>query len=161
MTTAYVALGSNLQDPSKQVQTALDALSQKFTVLAQSSFYHSEPVGGVDQPTFVNAVVALSVTLPPQPLLAQLLALEAKQGRERNGQRWGPRIIDLDLLLYGCQCLATPELQVPHPRMHLRAFVLEPLFEIAPSLILPSGESVAALLEKVREDSPSVVRIIA
>lgn len=147
MSTAYVALGSNLQSPAAQIRQAMDELDALAgtRVLRRSSLYHSPPVGYADQPDFINAAVALDTTLTPQDLLAQLLALEQRHGRERPFPN-APRPLDLDLLLYDDLQLAGSTLQLPHPRMHERAFVLLPLAEIAPDLVIPgASQTVAAL----------------
>jgi 2-amino-4-hydroxy-6-hydroxymethyldihydropteridine diphosphokinase len=138
MHTAFVALGSNLGDPAENVRKGIAALAQlpQSQFLAASSLYRSAPVGAVDQPDFINAVAQLSTQLAPQPLLTALLAIESRFGRERP-YRNAPRTLDLDMLLYGAQCIAVPGLCVPHPRMHLRAFVLAPLLELAPDCIIP------------------------
>lgn len=143
---AFVGVGSNLDLPEKQVMQACRHLAQieHAALLRQSSLYRSQPLGPQDQPDFVNAVVLLETTLPPYDLLDALQAIENQQGRVR-GLRWGPRVIDLDLLLYGEDELETERLRVPHPGLTLREFVVYPLAEIAPDLILPSGESILSL----------------
>ncbi|HNX71103.1 2-amino-4-hydroxy-6-hydroxymethyldihydropteridine diphosphokinase, partial [Rivihabitans pingtungensis] len=130
--TAYIALGSNLQQPAEQVRAALAALAAlpECSGLRASSLYVTAPVGYADQPDFINAVARLDTTLSALALLAQLQALEAQFGRERSFRN-APRVLDLDLLLYGDQRIDTLELTVPHPRMHERAFVLAPLAELA------------------------------
>lgn len=134
---AYVGLGANLGDPSAAVRGAIDALDRLAgtEVVARSSLWRSAPIDA-QGPDFVNAVVALDTTLAAEALLAALQALEQAQGRERPF-RHAPRTLDLDLLLWGDRVEATPTLTLPHPRLHLRAFVLEPLAEIAPALVLP------------------------
>ncbi|MDN6180605.1 MAG: 2-amino-4-hydroxy-6-hydroxymethyldihydropteridine diphosphokinase [Halomonas subglaciescola] len=134
---AYIGLGSNLDQPRKQVATALselDALPLSRVSVA-SRLYASRPVGPQDQPDFVNAVVALETYLSPLALLDQLQALEQRHRRRRE-RHWGPRTLDLDVLLFNTTLVAHPRLQVPHPHMHTRAFVLRPLCEIAPHLRL-------------------------
>lgn len=150
MPQAFVALGANLADPVVQVRTALEALTQlpESRLLRASSLYRSTPVGIHGQPDFINAVAALETSLAPQALLAALFAIEAQFGRRRD-YRHAPRTLDLDLLLYGNETLDTPELQLPHPRMHLRAFVLAPLLEIAPDCAIPGRGSAAAWLPAV------------
>ena len=150
MPQAFVALGANLADPVVQVRTALEALTQlpESRLLRASSLYRSTPVGIHGQPDFINAVAALETSLAPQTLLAALFAIEAQFGRRRD-YRHAPRTLDLDLLLYGNETLDTPELQLPHPRMHLRAFVLAPLLEIAPDCAIPGRGSAAAWLPAV------------
>ena len=135
MTTAYVGVGSNLNDPRAQVLqafTELDGLPNT-RVVRKSSLYRSAPMGHAAQPDFVNAVVQVETGLPAERLLAELQAVEARHGRERSFPN-APRTLDLDLLLYGTARIASPALTVPHPRMHERAFVLKPLLEIAPQL---------------------------
>ena len=140
MQTAYVGLGSNLGDRAGNLRMALSELAQMPTISITrvSSLYETAPVGVTTQPEFINAVAALETSLTPAALLAAFLHLENKMGRVRTF-RWGPRVIDLDLLLYGREQIALPELIVPHPRLHERAFVLAPLAEIAPDLSLPGG----------------------
>ena len=135
MTTAYVGVGSNLNDPRAQVLqafTELDGLPHT-RVVRKASLYRSAPMGHAAQPDFVNAVAQVETGLPAERLLAELQAVEARRGRERSFPN-APRTLDLDLLLYGTARIASPALTVPHPRMHERAFVLKPLLEIAPQL---------------------------
>ncbi len=151
MARAYVALGSNLDQPETQVRNALAALDELSgtRVLRASGLYRTPPWGMLDQPWFVNAAVALDTALDPHALLQALQALEQRTGRERGEQRWGPRRIDLDLLLYDDLILNAANLQLPHPRLAERAFVLVPLAEIAEGLRLPDGRTVDALLSQV------------
>ncbi len=132
--TAYIGLGSNLENPEQQLREARAAIAKLngVTELAMSSLYHSAPMGPSDQPDYVNAVMAVSTTLEPLQLLDALQAIEQAQGRVRSGERWGPRTLDLDLLLYGEQIIDLPRLNVPHPGLAQREFVLYPLAEIAP-----------------------------
>nr|WP_298965113.1 2-amino-4-hydroxy-6-hydroxymethyldihydropteridine diphosphokinase [uncultured Halomonas sp.] len=134
---AYISLGSNLESPIEQVRTAVDELATLplTRLLAASSLYASRPVGPQNQPDFINAVAALETRLSPLALLDQLQALEQRHRRRRQ-RHWGPRTLDLDLLLYGHDDIQTPRLHVPHPQMTARAFVLAPLAEIAPALTL-------------------------
>jgi 2-amino-4-hydroxy-6-hydroxymethyldihydropteridine diphosphokinase len=135
VTTAYVGVGSNLNDPRAQVLqafTELDGLPNT-RVVRKSSLYRSAPMGHAAQPDFVNAVAQVETGLPAERLLAELQAVEARHGRERSFPN-APRTLDLDLLLFGNAVLDTPSLKLPHPRMHERAFVLQPLLEIAPQL---------------------------
>jgi 2-amino-4-hydroxy-6-hydroxymethyldihydropteridine diphosphokinase len=131
---AYVGLGSNLADPQYQVRRALTALAElpATRLLAASALYVTAPVGPQDQPDYVNAAARLETWLRPLNLLAALLAVEAAQGRRRDGTRWGPRTLDLDLLLHGEAALDLPGLRLPHPEIRHRAFVLIPLADIAP-----------------------------
>lgn len=142
----FIGIGSNLQDPLQQVIAATEQLQQlpETIFLQASSCYQSPPLGPPDQPNFINRVVSLETQLFPEPLLDCLQAIENAQGRVRL-QHWGPRVIDLDILLYGEQIIASPRLTIPHAGLKERAFVLYPLAEIAPDLILPSGESVLKL----------------
>lgn len=137
---AYIALGSNLDDPRQQVLTAMDELNVlPFTrVVAKSSLYQTKPLGPQDQPDFINAVVAIATQLAPLALLHECLNLEIRHGRARH-ERWGPRTLDLDLLLYGDLQLTLPELVIPHPHMYDREFVLKPLAEIAPELAITTS----------------------
>ena len=135
MTVAYVGVGSNLEDPRTQVMTALDELDRlpDTRLVKKSSLYRSAPLGHAEQPDFVNAVAQIETRLPADRLLAELQALEARHGRARSFAN-APRTLDLDLLLFGNARIDTAVLQVPHPRMHERAFVLKPLLEISPQL---------------------------
>lgn len=135
---AYVALGSNLSDPAEQVRKAIVALGRlpRTVVAARSGLYRTPPWGYTDQPDFINAVVRLETALSARELLTRMLALESESGRVRTMPN-GPRILDLDLLLYDDVRIAEFDLVVPHPRMQERAFVLVPLLEIAPSIAIP------------------------
>lgn len=145
-TPAYVALGSNLAEPTQQVRRALQALSQLTLtrLICQSSLYQSQPMGPQAQPIFINAVAALLTQQTAQQLLTELQRIEADMGRQRSAERWGPRIIDLDILLFGETLSATDTLQLPHPGLLVRNFVMLPLAEIAPQLIMPDGCSAIA-----------------
>ncbi|MCA9018222.1 MAG: 2-amino-4-hydroxy-6-hydroxymethyldihydropteridine diphosphokinase, partial [Planctomycetaceae bacterium] len=138
LVTAYIGLGSNLDDPMQQVLTACDELKQlsESSLLVCSSLYRSPPMGPTDQPDYINAVAAVETTLEPHKLLAQLQAIEHRHGRVRE-RRWGARTLDMDLLIYGDQILSDATLILPHPGLAERAFVLYPLQEIARSLIVP------------------------
>lgn len=150
MSLAYIALGANLGDPAATVNAAFAALDRlpHSRLLAKSALYRTAPVGIADQPEFVNAAARLETTLAPEALLDALLDIEQAFGRVR-AERNGPRTLDLDLLLYDELCLATPRLTLPHPRLHLRAFVLQPLAELAPDLALPGRGRLAAWLPAV------------
>ncbi|MGH2933767.1 MAG: 2-amino-4-hydroxy-6-hydroxymethyldihydropteridine diphosphokinase [Gaiellaceae bacterium] len=153
MTRAYVALGSNLGDREATIRGALDALAAEpgIEVVAVSSLIDTEPVGVVDQPRFLNGVAALDTGLEARALLALLLDVERRFGRSReDGPRYGPRTLDLDLVLYGAEEIDEPGLQVPHPRLHERPFVLGPLAEIAPGLEVPGKAKVETLLAQVK-----------
>ena len=161
MTTVYIGLGSNLADPPAQVEAGLRALARlpRTRLSAHSHLYLSAPWGRVDQPAFVNAVATLETELAPRDLLDALLALERAAGRERDGTRWGPRVLDLDRLVFGDRRIEEPGLRVPHPHLHERAFVLVPLAEIAPGLDIPGWGRVADLLAYI--DVASCVRFTA
>jgi len=135
VTVAYVGIGSNLDDPRAQVLQAFDELDglPHTRVVRKSSLYRSAPIGYAEQPAFVNAVAQLETGLPAERLLAELQAIEARHGRRRSFPN-APRTLDLDLLLFGNLELDSSSLKIPHPRMHERAFVLEPLLEISPEL---------------------------
>ncbi|MFP5421510.1 2-amino-4-hydroxy-6-hydroxymethyldihydropteridinediphosphokinase [Pseudomonas peli] len=148
MERVYIGLGSNLATPIEQLRSALAALAAlpQTDLIAQSSFYSSDPLGPADQPRYVNAVAALDTELSPLALLDALQTIELEQGRTRKAERWGPRTLDLDILLFGERLLDEPRLTVPHYHMHARAFVLYPLAEIAPDLKLPDGRALIELL---------------
>jgi len=150
MHLAYIALGANLADPVAQITAALAALQNlpQSRLLHASSLYRTVPVGIHGQPDFINAVAAVETALSPQALLAALFAVEAQFGRRRDFHH-APRTLDLDLLLYDDAILDTPALTLPHPRMHLRAFVLAPLLEIAPDCRIPGRGLAAAWLPAV------------
>jgi len=135
VTTAYVGIGSNLNDPRAQVLQAFTELEglPHTRVVKKSSLYRSAPIGHAAQPDFINAVAQLETGLPAERLLAELHALEARHGRQRSFAN-APRTLDLDVLLYGDAQMSSPSLTIPHPRLHERAFVLKPLLEIAPQL---------------------------
>jgi 2-amino-4-hydroxy-6-hydroxymethyldihydropteridine diphosphokinase len=139
VTRVYIGLGSNLDNPLNQVNTAIDSLRelQHSTLINVSSLYISEPMGPADQPDFINAVACLETSLEPNALLNALLAIEDAHGRQRNGERWGARILDLDILLYGDKTIKDDRLTVPHSGLHQRSFVLYPLQEINPDLWIP------------------------
>ena len=135
---AFIGAGANLGEPVRQIRGAQDALQKSPGVkfLAASSFYRTQPMGPVEQPPFINAVFSLETEIGPHELLSLLLEIEQKMGRVRK-ERWGPRVIDLDLLFYGDAVIGGEGLEVPHPRLHERRFVLAPLAEIAPDLVHP------------------------
>ncbi|KOC88452.1 2-amino-4-hydroxy-6-hydroxymethyldihydropteridine diphosphokinase [Winslowiella iniecta] len=158
MTRVYIALGSNLADPLHQVQNALDALAAipDSQLIAISSLYRTPPYGPADQPDYLNAVIALETTLPPETLLDHTQRIEREQGRVRKAERWGPRTLDLDILLFGELTINSERLIVPHYDMKNRAFMLLPLAEIAAGLHFPDGESVAERLSQL--DSRDIQR---
>jgi 2-amino-4-hydroxy-6-hydroxymethyldihydropteridine diphosphokinase len=142
---AYLGLGANLGDPEAQLQEALERLNkaEEVEVTRVSTFYRNPPLGPENQPWYVNAVARVRTRLGPEELLRLVQQIETAMGRER-GERWGPRVIDLDLLLYNGEVIFTPNLVVPHPEMHLRIFVLAPLAEIAPRAWHPVLQKSAA-----------------
>jgi 2-amino-4-hydroxy-6-hydroxymethyldihydropteridine diphosphokinase len=149
MARAFVGLGSNLGDPEKLIRSALELLGAEegIEVVAVSTLRETDPVGYEDQPRFLNGAAELLTELAPQELLERLLAVERRLGRVRGeGPRFGPRRIDLDLLLYGDETLQEPGLTLPHPRLHERRFALEPLAELDPTLEIPGRGPVQALL---------------
>lgn len=145
---AYVGLGSNLGDSVAQVRGGMAALAQlqQTRLEACSSLYRTAPVGRQDQPDFVNAVCRVRTRLAPVALMRNLLEVERAHGRVREGEQGGPRTLDLDLLLYGNEAIRSAELTVPHPRLHERAFVLYPLFELEPDLVIPGHGALRELL---------------
>ncbi|AMX01884.1 2-amino-4-hydroxy-6-hydroxymethyldihydropteridine diphosphokinase [Microbulbifer thermotolerans] len=149
MERVFIGLGSNLAEPIQQLRHALASIAKipQTELLRCSSFYRSAPVGPGDQPDYINAVAELETELAALQLLEQLQRIENAQGRERT-VRWGARTLDLDILLFGPQRIDEPRLQVPHPRMAERNFVLLPLAELEPDLQLPSGESIQTLLQR-------------
>lgn len=151
---AYVGIGSNLGDPAARVLAARDRLAAlpATRLVAMSSLYGSRPLGPVQQPDFVNAVAGLLTQLDPVRLLQALRAIEAEFGRPKKRERWGPRVIDLDLLVYGRERLDEPQLSVPHPGIVERNFVLYPLAEIAPDLDVPGLGRVSELARRVAPD---------
>jgi 2-amino-4-hydroxy-6-hydroxymethyldihydropteridine diphosphokinase len=150
---AYVGVGSNLSDPEAQVRRALRALGQLpgVRLVVSSSCYRTKPFGEIVQPAFVNAVAGLLIQSSPEDFLAALRALELELGRERSRERWGPRLIDLDLLVVGRETRATATLTLPHPGIAQRDFVLYPLAEIAPDLEVPGAGRVAELRARVAD----------
>jgi len=146
---AYVGLGSNLGDRDALIRSAAGQIGAR----RLSSVIETEPWGVVDQPPFLNAVAEVETTLDARTFLDGLLAVERSLGRERTGERWGPRAIDLDLLLFGDVRLDEPGLRVPHPFLHERRFVLEPLAELAPDLEVPGRGTVHALLAGLQSGS--------
>ena len=157
-TVVYIALGSNLDNPKMQIQDAFAELDeiQATHLLQTSSLYASAPWGYANQPDFVNAVASVETELPPRRLLEELLKIETWHGRERAFPN-APRTLDLDIALYGDEIVDEDSLKIPHPRMHERAFVLAPLAEIAPQLIIPGQGAIAQLLERCND--PSLRRI--
>ncbi|CAG21480.1 MULTISPECIES: 2-amino-4-hydroxy-6-hydroxymethyldihydropteridine diphosphokinase [Photobacterium] len=151
MIRSYIAIGSNLGDPISQAMSAIKALKQipAITVVAESSLYSSTPMGPQNQPDYINAVVAIDTTLTPLELLNATQAIELEHGRVRKDERWGPRTLDLDIILYGDLEHHCERLTVPHYGMKVREFVLYPLAEIIPDLILPDNTALSQLLTQV------------
>lgn len=158
MTIAYIAIGSNLAEPTLQAKQAIEALKQlpQSQFIAASSLYSSTPMGPQDQPEYINAVVVIDTQLSPLALLDCTQAIEQEQGRERKAERWGPRTLDLDILLYGDEIIDSPRLTVPHYGMKVREFVLYPLDEITPDLSLPDGTKLSDLLSEVDRNGLSI-----
>lgn len=156
MEQVYIGLGSNLSAPQQQLDAALKALAQlpKTRLVAVSAYYSSAPLGPANQPRYTNAAAQLGTSLAPHELLDQLQAIELNQGRERKAERWGPRTLDLDILLFGERIIDDARLRVPHYHMHARPFVLLPLAELCPAdFQLPDGRQLADLLSACPEDS--------
>lgn len=157
---AYVGLGANLDDPAGQLRRALKALSNlpACRLLRHSSLYRTPPLGPPGQPDYVNAAALLETELTPLELLDALQGIERAQGRRRDGERWGPRTLDLDLLLFGSRVLDSERLRLPHPQMHRRAFVLIPLAEIAPAdLRIPGAGVLGELLRECNREGITLV----
>lgn len=157
----FLSLGANQGEPIHQIKKAVERLKadEGLRLSGVSSFYLTEPVGPVEQPPFVNAVAEWRTHLSPEALLAAILSVEEGMGRTRS-VRWGPRPIDIDLLLYGDQNIETPGFKVPHARMHERRFVLEPLVELAPEVVHPAiGKTAAELLSNLAREGAWVKRM--
>lgn len=159
MHSVYIGFGSNIDDRLSYIQNAIHALSEAEGITLQkiSSLYETEPVGYEEQAKFLNGAVAIETCLSPHTLLQTLKQIEVDVGRQHR-TRWGPREIDMDILIYGNICLRSPDLIIPHPEMHLRRFVLVPLGEIASDLLHPVfNQTIQTLLERL-EDDKSVVK---
>lgn len=156
MTLAYIALGSNLASPLDQVNAAITALGEipQSRIVAVSSLYRTPPLGPPDQPDYLNAAVALETALEPETLLDHTQRIELQQGRVRKAERWGPRTLDLDIMLFGNLTLNTERLTVPHYDMKNRGFMLWPLFEIASDLHFPDGTSLQEILANLNAPKP-------
>jgi 2-amino-4-hydroxy-6-hydroxymethyldihydropteridine diphosphokinase len=156
----YLSLGSNIGQRQEQLRVATERLRGLGRIISISSFYETQPVEVTDQPWFLNCAVALETNLPPQQVLEEILAIERDMGRERTRKK-GPRKIDIDILLFGDSIIKSPQLTIPHPAMHLRRFVLEPLAEIAPEARHPlMNKTFRELLRELR-DGQAVRRIEA
>jgi len=158
MITTYIGLGSNLSEPVKQIKQALEHIAQieHSELITVSSLYLSKPMGPQDQNNYINAVVALNTTLPALTLLDALQAIENNAGRVRKENRWGARILDLDILLYGNQVINNERLTIPHYGMKIREFVLLPLAEISPELVLPDKSKVFDLAANINTNGIKV-----
>lgn len=154
----FVGIGSNLDAPEQQVNQAIIALAELpgTMLVSQSRLYRSSPMGPVDQPDFINAVVAVLTQALPRVFFEQMQAIERKQGRKREGERWGPRTIDLDLLAYSGLIIDEEGLTVPHPGIAERNFVLLPWQEIAPNFVVPGLRDVAAMASTISTTEPRV-----
>ncbi|MGX9740124.1 2-amino-4-hydroxy-6-hydroxymethyldihydropteridine diphosphokinase [Pseudocitrobacter corydidari] len=157
MTLAYIAIGSNLASPLEQVNAAIQALGEipQSRIVALSSFYRTPPLGPQDQPDYLNAAVALETSLAPEALLDHTQRIELQQGRVRKAERWGPRTLDLDIMLFGDAVIHTERLTVPHYDMKNRGFMLWPLFEIAPESVFPDGETLKNRLTVLNAPQPA------
>ena len=155
---AYVGVGSNLGDRAGTIDRAVELLAARdgVEVVARSSLRETEPWGPVEQPPFLNGAVALETSLEPQALLEVLLEVERVLGRVREGERWGPRTIDLDLLLQDELVVDRPGLTLPHPRLHERRFALEPLAELAPDAVVPGHGTAGELLRALASGADPV-----
>ncbi|MBW1254818.1 2-amino-4-hydroxy-6-hydroxymethyldihydropteridine diphosphokinase [Pantoea allii] len=155
MTRVYLALGSNLADPLHQIDAALSALDALPDTqrVATSAFYRTPPYGPPDQPDYLNAAVALDTALSAEALLDQTQRIEQEHGRVRKAERWGPRTLDIDIMLFGTASLNSDRLTVPHYDLLNRAFMLVPLLEIAPDLSLPDGRSLKPILAQLDRSS--------
>lgn len=157
MTLAYIAIGSNLASPLEQVNAAVQALGEipQSKIVAVSSFYRTPPLGPQDQPDYLNAAVALETALDAETLLDNTQRIELQQGRVRKAERWGPRTLDLDIMLFGHETINTERLTVPHYDMKNRGFMLWPLFEVAPDLIFPDGIPLRTILDNLNAERPA------
>ena len=157
MTLAYIAIGSNLASPLEQVNAAVQALGEipLTRIVAVSSFYRTPPLGPQDQPDYLNAAVVLETALSAETLLDNTQRIELQQGRVRKAERWGPRTLDLDIMLFGHEIINTERLTVPHYDMKNRGFMLWPLFEVAPALLFPDGISLKSILDGLNAEKPA------
>ncbi|MBT2050859.1 2-amino-4-hydroxy-6-hydroxymethyldihydropteridine diphosphokinase [Enterobacter asburiae] len=157
MTLAYIAIGSNLASPLEQVNAAVQALGEipQSKIVAVSSFYRTPPLGPQDQPDYLNAAVVLETALDAETLLDNTQRIELQQGRVRKAERWGPRTLDLDIMLFGHETINTERLTVPHYDIKNRGFMLWPLFEVAPDLIFPDGIPLRTILDNLNAERPA------
>ncbi|WP_395305424.1 2-amino-4-hydroxy-6-hydroxymethyldihydropteridine diphosphokinase [Enterobacter sp. ECC-019] len=157
MTLAYIAIGSNLASPLEQVNAAVQALGEipQSRIVAVSSYYRTPPLGPQDQPDYLNAAVMLETALNAETLLDNTQRIELQQGRVRKEERWGPRTLDLDIMLFGHETINTERLTVPHYDMKNRGFMLWPLFEVAPALIFPDGTPLKSILDGLNAERPA------
>lgn len=157
MTLAYIAIGSNLASPLEQVNAAVQALGEipQSKIVAVSSFYRTPPLGPQDQPDYLNAAVVLETALNAETLLDNTQRIELQQGRVRKAERWGPRTLDLDIMLFGHETINTERLTVPHYDMKNRGFMLWPLFEVAPDLIFPDGIPLRTIMDNLNAERPA------
>jgi 2-amino-4-hydroxy-6-hydroxymethyldihydropteridine diphosphokinase len=162
ITTAYIGLGSNLENPEQQIRQAIVEISkiENAQIVDISSLYFSKPMGPQDQPDYMNAILALATQLAPLNLLDELQAIEQAAGRVRKGERWGARILDLDIILFGEQVINNERLTVPHYGMKEREFVLIPLKEIAPQLTLPDGSLVTELADNIKSNDLKIHSVL-
>lgn len=158
---AYVGLGSNLDTPMRQLDRAVRSIAglPQVRVIAESPRYRSPPLGPVEQPDYVNAVLVVLTTLDAASLLEGLQRIEAAQGRRRDGTQWGPRTLDLDLLVFADRRIRTPSLEIPHPGVAVRNFVLLPLSDVAPHLMIPGHGSVSRLVAGLGDDERNLQRL--
>jgi 2-amino-4-hydroxy-6-hydroxymethyldihydropteridine diphosphokinase len=163
MTLVYIGLGSNLDSPSQQLIQAIHAIAKlpQVSISAVSSLYGSRPMGPQDQPDYINAVLALTTELSALKLLDALQKIELDAGRERKDERWGARVLDLDILLFGQEIINSERLIVPHYGLKEREFVLLPLAEIAPDLSLPSGENITILATNIARNGLAIKQSIS
>jgi len=159
---AWIGLGGNFDESERMMESALAMLDETrgVRVIRRSGLYRSPPWGVANQADFVNAVAEIETSLTPDELLSELLSTENRLGRRREGQRWGPRGIDLDLLTFGDRILESENLQLPHPRMHLRAFVLKPILELEPGFRIPGLGTAQRALEQLDPQEAEAVRPI-
>ena len=157
MTLAYIAIGSNLASPLEQVNAAVQALGElpQSRIVAVSSFYRTPPLGPQDQPDYLNAAMVLDTALDAETLLDNTQRIELQQGRVRKAERWGPRTLDLDIMLFGNEVINSSRLTVPHYVMKNRGFMLWPLFEVAPDLTFPDGIPLREILDNLHAEKPA------